>query len=105
MVKSHLLMAFGTVALLGAGFSSAALAAPDLETADAGGVHASSCDAGPGYVSKNATRILELLQSKGVKASRVDQWGACVQAFVTNANGSQSIELFTPYTLVPVTGA
>lgn len=105
MVKLHLVLAAGTLALMGAGISTGALASPYQKVASTTGVSASTCDAGPGYVSENSSRILSLLKEKGVNANMVNQWGGCVQAFVTNTSGAQSIELFTPYTLWHVTNS
>lgn len=93
--------AFGA-AILSLGLASAATAAPEAAGPDATGVSATTCDAGPHYVANNKAEILGLLQRKGINANFVDQSGGCVEAFVTNSSGKQSIELFAPYTLWPV---
>lgn len=47
--------------------------------------------------------VLYQLQSKGVNASSVEQWGSYYRAFVNNGDGTQSMQLFNTDTLAPVT--
>jgi len=50
-----------------------------------------------------ADSILVRLQQQGVAATDVEEWGDLVRAFVTNPDGTQSMQLFTPGLLQPVT--
>ncbi len=43
--------------------------------------------------------ILSTLQQRGVEATAVEEWGDYVRAYVTNADGSQSMVMFDPITL------
>lgn len=51
----------------------------------------------------NADNVLARLQEKGINATSVEHWGNLVRAFVTQPDGSQVSQLFTPDTLRPVT--
>ncbi|MFD2646760.1 hypothetical protein ACFSX5_03020 [Devosia albogilva] len=42
------------------------------------------------------------LRDRGVDASRVEEWGGLIRAFVQNPDGSTSMQLFDPTTLQPV---
>jgi len=49
-----------------------------------------------------ADSILVSLQQQGVNATDVEEWGDLVRAFVTNPDGTQSMQLFTAGSLQPV---
>lgn len=49
-----------------------------------------------------ADTILTRLQQQGVNATSVEEWGDLVRAFVTQADGSRTMQLFTAGTLQPV---
>ena len=46
--------------------------------------------------------ILSTLQQRGVEATAVEEWGDYVRAYVTNDDGTQSMQLFEPVTLKQV---
>lgn len=46
--------------------------------------------------------ILVRLQEKGINATAVEDWGGLIRAFVTQEDGRQVMQLFTPDTLEPV---
>lgn len=52
--------------------------------------------------SFDETTILARLQSQGVPATSVEEWGDYVRAFVPQADGSQVMQFFTNDTLAPV---
>jgi hypothetical protein len=47
--------------------------------------------------------LISRLHDKGINASRVEQWGPLVRAFVPREDGTQAMQLFTPDYLQPVT--
>jgi hypothetical protein len=49
----------------------------------------------------DADYVLSELQAQGVNASRVEEWGTLVRAFVTTADGRQVMQYFEPVTLKP----
>jgi hypothetical protein len=49
------------------------------------------------------TGVLQELNQKGVNATDVEQWGNYIRAYVTQPNGTQVMEYFTPGSLNPVT--
>lgn len=46
--------------------------------------------------------ILAGLHDKGVNATSVEEWGDLVRAFVVQADGTETMEFFTPVQLQPV---
>lgn len=50
----------------------------------------------------DSTTILARLQSQGVAATSVEEWGDYVRAFVPQGNGTQVMEFFTIDNLTPV---
>ncbi len=46
--------------------------------------------------------VLYQLQSKGVNASAVEEWGSYIRAFVIGEDGRQVMQFFDPDTLVQV---
>lgn len=50
----------------------------------------------------DADYVLYQLQSAGVAANDVEKWGSLVRAYVTTAEGGQSMQFFDPDTLQPV---
>jgi hypothetical protein len=51
----------------------------------------------------NTDAVLARLHEQGVNATSVEHWGTLLRAFVTQADGTQVSQLFTPDTLKPVT--
>lgn len=49
-----------------------------------------------------ASSILANLRHQGVNASSVEEWSDLVRAYVTLEDGTQTMQLFTPGTLQPV---
>ena len=49
-----------------------------------------------------ADNILVNLQAEGVNATSVEEWGNLVRAYVIQADGTQTMEFYTPVTLQPV---
>lgn len=45
--------------------------------------------------------VLHELQAQGVNATRVDEWGERLRAFVTTEDGRQILQYFEPVTLQP----
>lgn len=45
--------------------------------------------------------VLAQLQQQGVPATAVEEWGDYVRAFVVGADGTETMQLFTPVTLTP----
>lgn len=101
MIKFGLAAAAGFAAILSAGVAQAASDLPDAQLNKAS-VSMAACDAGPHYVQDNASSIVSQLKAAGISANFVDQSSGCVEAFVTNSSGGQSIRYFAPYTLQPV---
>lgn len=83
MIKNRVIALVATAAL--AGVALPAMAAPATHTSDF-----------------DSDYVLYELQSKGVNATAVEQWGSYVRAFVVNADGTQGMQLYTPDTLAPV---
>ena len=50
----------------------------------------------------DAAYVLAQLQDKGVNAASVEEWGDYVVAYVTDADGKQTLAFFTPTTLQQV---
>lgn len=50
----------------------------------------------------DSTTILARLQSQGVPATSVEEWGDYVRAFVPGANGGEVMQFFTTDSLTPV---
>lgn len=50
----------------------------------------------------DAAYVLAQLQDQGVAASSVEEWGDYVVAYVTGADGKQTMAFFTPVTLQQV---
>ena len=50
-----------------------------------------------------ADSIVSRLQNQGVAATEVEEWGDLVRAYVTGADGTQTMQLFTAGSLQPVT--
>jgi len=46
--------------------------------------------------------ILNGLHDKGVNATSVEEWGNLVRAYVVQADGTETMEFFTPVQLQPV---
>ena len=49
-----------------------------------------------------ADTILANLQEQGVQATAVEEWGNLVRAYVIEADGTQTMQFFSPVTLQPV---
>lgn len=49
-----------------------------------------------------ANNILVNLQAEGVNATSVEEWGDLVRAYVVQADGTKTMQFFTPVTLQPV---
>ncbi|KKC37846.1 hypothetical protein WH87_09180 [Devosia epidermidihirudinis] len=60
-------------------------------------------DVSPEFRSFVADSIVADLNQKGVHATSVEEWGDLIRAYVTNDNGTQTMEFFTPGSLQPVT--
>lgn len=54
-------------------------------------------------VAQNPDRYANLLKSEGFNVSGVTEWGGCIRAFMTDANGHQSMVFFDPLTLQELT--
>ncbi|MGV8832668.1 MAG: hypothetical protein ACOH2N_11895 [Devosia sp.] len=87
MIKNTLIALVTATALLGA-------AAPAMAGAFG--------DGAPEARDDTAAYILTSLQHKGVDATSVEEWGDLVRAYVTQADGTESMQLFTPTLLQPV---
>ena len=46
--------------------------------------------------------LLARLQDQGINARSVESWGGLVRAYVIDADGAQTMQLFTPDTLTQV---
>lgn len=50
----------------------------------------------------DADSIIANLRAKGVNASRVESLGGCIRAYVTDANGAETMAYYHPDTLEPI---
>ncbi|NMA98338.1 MAG: hypothetical protein GX970_09555 [Phyllobacteriaceae bacterium] len=94
MSKKLIALAAAATALVGV---SAPVLADDTDyTYDGTGVYSES------ETSFDDGYVLYQLQSKGVDATAVEQWGSYYRAFVKNADGTTAMQLFNTDTLTPV---
>ncbi|HEV7718105.1 MAG TPA: hypothetical protein VGO70_03910 [Arsenicitalea sp.] len=52
--------------------------------------------------SPSRAGVVQELNQKGIKATSVEQWGNYIRAYVTQPDGSQTQEFFTPGSLQQV---
>lgn len=90
MIKSTVIAAVAALSL--AGFAAPAFA-------DTGSVDSHEVT----IHDYSPANLISRLHDKGVTATRVEQWGPLVRAFVTLDDGTQAMQLFTPDYLQPVT--
>lgn len=78
--------------------ASAAVLAALILSATAGSVAAADLDSGADaetlIFGRSESATISALEQRGVKATRVEQWGQYVRAFVTEDNGSRSQQFF-----------
>lgn len=53
-------------------------------------------------INDDTDAIAARLGEHGYNVSGVEEWGSCIRAYVTDARGHTSMELFDPDTLKPV---
>lgn len=88
-------------------FAAAALAAAvgiaglmSAAPAAAAPIHSTGvCAVSETYVADHSDLILQQLRAQGVNATSVENWNGCIRAFVTGADGSQSMAFYDPETL------
>ncbi|HEV7718391.1 MAG TPA: hypothetical protein VGO70_05375 [Arsenicitalea sp.] len=49
-------------------------------------------------ITANARRIAQELRSRGINATRVEDWNGCIRAYVAGADGSERMQYFEPDT-------
>ena len=86
-----------TVIALVAAASVAGIAAPVM--ADSEGLFSGSHE----WQQFQADSIVSQLQRQGVNATAVEEWSGLVRAYVTEADGTQSMQFFVPGSLERVT--
>jgi hypothetical protein len=55
-------------------------------------------------VNEDPDHIAAALRAKGVNVARIESFGGCIRAYITDANGTESMAYFTPGTLEPLNG-
>lgn len=54
---------------------------------------------GPFSESETNEMELNLLRSRGIKATRTERWGGCIRAWAVQPNGREVMEFYDPDTL------
>jgi hypothetical protein len=100
-MKRKLILAIALVAFPAAGLSSFAAQAQSMPAA----CSAPNSNRTTDPINSDPEHIIASLRAKGVKVSRIESFGGCIRAYVTDANGAEAMAYYNPDTLEPLDAA